>query len=99
MNERLSNEERAALISEHANGPLTPDAAEDLSIMTDLLSDPSMWAEPTAGLEEAVVHDAETAPSPASATAGGARPRHQPSRRRRSLALSAIAAAAAIAIA
>jgi anti-sigma-K factor RskA len=100
MNERLSDEERAALIAEHANEPRTPDAAEDLSILTDLLADPSTWAEPPSRLEEAVVHGAEGAPSPAPATAEETRP----TRRRRTLgrrtpALSAVAVAAAIAIA
>jgi hypothetical protein len=99
MNERLSDEERAALIAEHADGPLTPDAAEDVSIMTDLLADPSMWAEPASRLEEAVVQDAESAPSPAPARAAGARPGREPSRRRRTQALSAVAAAAAVAVA
>src|SRR5262249_47584245 len=84
---------------EHANGPLTPDAAEDLSIMTNLLADPSTWAEPTGRLEDAVAHGVESAPSPGPATAEDARPRRQPSRRRGTRALSGLAAAAAVAIA
>jgi hypothetical protein len=96
MNERLSDEERAALIADHASGPLAPDAAEDLAILTHLLADSSMWAEPTGRLEEAVVHGVESAPS--TATEGAARPRRQPSRRRRALFLFAIAAAAAVVI-
>ena len=99
MNEHPSNEERAALIAEHANGPLAPDAAEDLSIISDLLADPSTWAEPTGRLEEAVAHAVEAAPSPEAATAGDVRQRQQQPRRRRTSALSAVAAAAAIAVA
>jgi hypothetical protein len=101
MNERLSDEERAALIAEHADEPLTPDAADDLSIMIALLADSSMWAEPSGGLEDAVVQSAEAVelPAPVSGTEVGARSGQRPSDRRRALAVSIIAAAAVVAIA
>src|SRR5262249_49987424 len=99
MNERLSDEERAALIAEHGDAPLAADAADDLAIMTDLLADPSMWAEPPSRLEEAVAYAVDAEPATATAEAEGARARRQPSRRRRTVVLSAVAAAAAIVIA
>jgi anti-sigma-K factor RskA len=99
VNERLSEEERAALIAEHANEPIGSDAAEDLSILTDLLADPSTWAEPPDRLEEAVAHRVEAEPSQQAGPGGEPRTHQEPSRRRRTSALVAIAAAAAVAIA
>jgi hypothetical protein len=98
MNERLSDEERQALIAEHASGPLAPDAANDLSLLSDLLADPSTWAEPAGRLEEAVVHGVEAAPTPTTAEPERAAASHDPSRRRRTFAMSVIAAAAVVAI-
>jgi len=98
MNERLTNEEREALLAEHTNHALSADETQELAFMTGLLADPSTWAAPTDQLEDAVVQAVEAAPSPTAATPGRTRVRHEPSRRRRRLALSAIAAAAAVAI-
>jgi hypothetical protein len=98
MNERLSEEERAALIAEHANAPLAPDAAEDLSFMTDVLADPSTWAEPPGRLEDAVMSAVDAAPSSTTAGPGRARATREPLHRRRPFAVSAIASAAVVAI-
>jgi anti-sigma-K factor RskA len=98
MNEPLSNEERKALIAEHASEPLAPDAADDLSRLTDLLADASTWAEPTGRLEEAVVGGVETAPAPRTAERGRAGATRDPSHRRRTFATSVIAVAAVVAI-
>ena len=70
MNERLSDEERAALIAEHARAPLAPGAADDLASMTDLLADPALGAEPPGRLEESVMQSVQAAPLPATSEPG-----------------------------
>jgi len=63
MTDRLTNREREALIARDVRGPLPPDIAADIAILSRLLADPSTWAEPSAGLEDAVVR-AVTDPAP-----------------------------------
>lgn len=99
MNERLSKEERAALIAEHATAPLTPDEAEDLSLIADLLADPTSWAEPPAGLEETVMQVVEAAPASPTATTNRERTVAATRRRRRNITLAVVSAAAAVVIA
>lgn len=84
MNERSSHEEREALIA--GDRALTPEESAELSMFADLLANPSMWAEPSGGLEQEVIDSVEDA-SP--------RSRRHPWRR---LVLTAVAAAALIAL-
>jgi Anti-sigma-K factor rskA len=100
MTDRPTNDEREAMIAGDRAGALEPNEATELSLLADLLADPSTWAEPNAGLEDAVVRavaDAEPASTTAApSTASGARRRASPRRRR--LVLSVAAAAAAVAM-
>ena len=55
MTDRPTNKQREALIAnEHADA-LTEGEAADLALVADLLADESVWTEPRAALEEAVV--------------------------------------------
>jgi hypothetical protein len=83
MNDHPTDEERRALIAGDRTNP-SPDDAHDLAMLADLLADPSTWAEPKAGLEDAVVHAVENAPS-------------APRRHRHRVLVSVVAAAALVA--
>ena len=85
MNDRLTNEEREAA---------------ELALLAGRLGDPSAWAEPRAGLEDAVVQAVVNAPAPAdtAASASTAVPRRSRKPRRRRFTLSAVGVAAAVAI-
>jgi hypothetical protein len=89
-------EELEALIANARTEGLAPHEADELSLLAELLGDPSTWAEPTSGLEDSVVQAVLEAPSVAGpvATPG----RADRAARRPRLALSLVAAAAAIAI-
>jgi len=95
MNDRPTNDEREALIAAGRGGALGPDEAAEVPLLSDLLADPSTWAQPRADLEDAVVQAVATAERASVA-------RHEPraSRRtaahRRNVVLSALAAAAAV---
>ena len=99
MNGHPTDEEREALIAGEHAGALAPGEAGDLSLLADLLGDPSTWAEPTAPLEDAVVQAVEAAspvagaPSDVRAARREATPRH---RRVRWLAAPAAAAIASV---
>ena len=93
MNDQHGNEEREALIA--GERALQPDEAAELALLADLLADSSTWAEPSAGLEDAVLH-AVGAAEPAEAAAP-ARRQERKSRRWR-VGASIAAAAAAIVI-
>jgi anti-sigma factor RsiW len=102
MNGHPTNEEREALIAAEAAKSLAPGEADELSLLAGLLGDPSTWAEPGAGLEDAIVAAVEQAPAAAAresvpARADAAR-RESPSRRRRVGWLAAPAAAAIAAV-
>jgi hypothetical protein len=84
MNEHPTNEERETMILGDRAAALDDDEQADLAMVAALLADPSTWAEPNTGLEDAVVQAVATAPAPA-----------QPRSRRR-LLLSAVAAAAVL---
>jgi len=96
MTDRPTNDEREKLLADARGGALEPEEAAELSLLADVLGDSSTWAEPGAGLEDAVVRavaDAEpTTTTPQAPTA-----RSEPTRRRRRLLASALAAAAVIA--
>jgi hypothetical protein len=99
MNERLSKQEREALLAGEQAGALDPNAA-NRSLIADVLADPSTWVEPDAGLEGRVVDAvarAQEAPETVPTPIESAMHRRGASRWRR-LTLSAVAAAAAIAI-
>ncbi len=68
MTERPTDEERRKWIVGDRADSLDPDEAADLTRLTDLLADPSTWAEPSAGLEARIV-DAVVQATPASAPA------------------------------
>jgi hypothetical protein len=97
MTDRPTNEEREKLLADARGGALDPQEAAELELLADVLGDSSTWAEPSAGLEDAVVRavaDAErtTTTSPTPIARSEAR-----RRRRRVLASALTAAAAAIA--
>ena len=100
MNDRLTDEQREALITGDRAGSLAPDEVADVALLAILLSDPSTWAEPSASLEDGVVQAVKSAPPAAaegSVSASTNRARDATTRRRRIVA-SALSAAAAIAI-
>jgi Anti-sigma-K factor rskA len=93
-------QEREALIASARTEGLEPYEAEELSLLADLLGDPSTWAEPTSGLEDSVVQavlDAEPLVGSAGETSAMSG-RRATARRRPRIVLSLVAAAAAIAI-
>jgi len=102
MNGHPTNEEREALIAGEAAKSLAPGEADELSLLAGLLGDPSTWAEPATGLEDAIVAAVEQAPPvPAGESApsrANAPRRESPARRRRVGWLAAPAAAAIAAV-
>jgi Anti-sigma-K factor rskA, C-terminal len=96
MTDRPTNEEREKLIADARGGVLEPQEAGELSLLADVLADSSTWAEPGAGLEDAVVHavaDAEPAATPAPSPI-----ERSPTKRRRRVLASAVAALALFAV-
>lgn len=97
MAERRTNEEREGLIAGDRAGALEPDEAADLPLLAELLGDPSTWADPPVGLEDAVIHAVANAEPMAART-------NRPTRsatvaRQRRLILSAAAAAVVVVLA
>ncbi len=100
MTDDRTNDEREALIAGDRAQELEPDQAAELPLLANLLADPSTWADPSPGLEDAVVRAVAGAP-PAAAKPGpriASHSRRDAAPRRRRFVVSAIAAAAAIAI-
>ena len=99
MNDPSTNEHREALIANDHAGLQASEPAE-LALVAELLADESMWTEPRAGLEDAVVRaivdGAPHADTAASTSDRAARRAEKPHRRR--FTLSAVAVAAAVAI-
>ena len=98
MTDGLTNEEREALIA--GDRSFQPDEAREVGFMAELLGDPSTWAEPGAGLEDAVVL-AVAAADPESSTSAPpttTRARGAAGMRRRRIFLSAVAVAATLAV-
>jgi hypothetical protein len=62
MNDHPTDEQREALIAGGDAAALDADQRDELAMFADLLADPSTWAEPSAGLEDAVVRSVERAP-------------------------------------
>jgi anti-sigma-K factor RskA len=96
MTDRPTNEERERLIADARGGALDSREAAELPLLADVLADSSTWAEPGAGLEDAVVR-AVTDADPTTTTARPSVARRASTRRRRRLLVSALAAAAVIA--
>ena len=55
MTENANGHDREDLILGGHDGDLDPDEVADLPLLAELLGDPSLWAEPREGLEDAVV--------------------------------------------
>lgn len=100
MNERRTNEDREALLAGDRAGELEPDEAAELALLADVLADPSIWAEPSGALEDAVVQavvEAEPAPAlTAMPTTTTTRPERAHHWRRFALSAGGIAATIAI---
>ncbi len=97
MTDRPTNQEREKLIADARGGALEPQEAAELALLADVLADSSTWAEPSAGLEDAVVRAVADA-EPTTTTAGHPPRAVTARRRRRRVLVSAMAAAAVIAI-
>jgi hypothetical protein len=101
MSERPTKEEREALVAGDRAGALEPDEAAELALLAQLLADPSTWAEPDPGLEDAVLRAVAAAEPDQGAVPAAAGPRASRRQRKagdRRLVLPVLAAAAAIAI-
>jgi anti-sigma-K factor RskA len=105
MTDRRRHQDLEALIADARTEGLEPREAEELSLLAELLGDPSTWAEPTAGLEDSVLQavlDASPADehvdAPRIDETRAAREQRAGARRRPRLMLSLLAAAAAVAI-
>jgi anti-sigma-K factor RskA len=90
------NEEREKLLADARGGALDPQEADELSLLADVLGDSSTWAEPSAGLEDAVVRAVADA-EPTTTTSRTPTARSEARRQRRRVLASALAAAAVIA--
>ena len=93
MTDRLSNEEREALIAGHTPAARTPGESADISLLAELLAAPAIWADPSVDLEDAVVQGVAAAEPVASVT-----PLHAAPKRRRVSRWTVGAAAAAVAV-
>ncbi len=92
MTDRPNHEELDEALAQARGGALDPDAAAEVPLLADVLADPSTWAVPSAGLEDAVVRAVADA-EPTTTSWSEARNR-RPQRRRRRVLVSALAAAA-----
>jgi hypothetical protein len=95
MTDRPTNEEREKLLADARGGALDPQEATELELLADVLGDSSTWAEPSAGLEDAVVRAVADA-EPTTTTSRTSTARSQARRRRRRVLASVLAAAAVI---
>jgi hypothetical protein len=96
MTDRPTNEEREKLLADARGGALEPQEAAELELLADVLGDSSTWAEPRAGLEDAVVRAVADA-EPTATTSRTPTARGEATRRRRRVLASALVAAAVIA--
>ena len=96
MTDRPTNDEREKLLADAHGGELEPQEAAELDLLADVLGDSSTWAEPGAGLEDAVVRAVADA-EPTTTTPQAPTTRREPTRRRRRVLASALVAAAVIA--
>ena len=92
MTDRPNHEDLEDALAQARGGALDPDKAAEVPLLADALADPSTWAVPSAGLEDAVVRAvADAEPATTSWSETGSR---RPQRRRRRVLVSALAAAA-----
>jgi hypothetical protein len=98
MNDHLSKAEREALLADAHDGPLSGEDTDELSMFADLLADPTTWAEPRTGLEDAVVQAVVEAPADAVTPTATATRREKPARWRRA-AVPIVAVAAVLTLA
>jgi hypothetical protein len=96
MTDRPTNEEREKLLADARGGALEPQEAAELELLADVLGDSSTWAEPSGGLEVAVVRAVADA-EPTTTTSRTATARRTSRRRRQRVLASLLAAAAVIA--
>jgi Anti-sigma-K factor rskA len=96
MTDRPTNEEREKLLADARGGALDPQQAAELELLADVLGDSSTWAEPRAGLEDAVVRAVADA-EPTTTRSRTPTARSEARRRRRRVLASVLAAAAVIA--
>jgi hypothetical protein len=96
MTDRPTNEEREKLLADARGGALDPQEAAELELLAGVLGDSSTWAEPSAGLEDAVVRAVADA-EPSSTTSRTSSARSEARRRRRRVLASVLVAAAVIA--
>ena len=96
MADRPTNQEREELIVGDRAG-LDPDEAADLTLLAELLGDPSTWVEPPVALEDAVVH-AVAAAEPGAARVDRGK-RHTAVARQRRLIFAVAAAVAVVVVA
>ena len=102
MSDRLTDEERRALLAGDGADALEPDEAAELGFLADVLADPSMWAEPDLALEDKVMQAVANAPA-IDATSTTSQPipiaqRRGTVGRPRRIMLASLAAAASIAL-
>jgi hypothetical protein len=96
MTDRPKNEDLEHALAEASARGLGPREAAEVPLVAEILADSSTWAEPRAGLEDAVVRAVADA-EPATTSSPGPASRGPRSRRRRAL-VAALAAAAVIAL-
>jgi hypothetical protein len=100
MNGHPTNEDREALIAGERAGHLAPGEVGELSLLADLLGDPSTWAEPATGLEDTIVQAVgDAAPVAGNESVPSSATRRESTTRRRRVRWLAAPAAAAIAAA
>jgi hypothetical protein len=98
MNERLTADERRALLAGDGADPLTPDDAEGLDVLAAVLADPSTWAEPRPELEATVLAAVADAPRAAPRPSASGGPRRARQQRGRRVLTAAVGVAASVAL-
>ena len=95
MTDRPTNEEREKLLADARGGALEPREADELALLAEVLGHSSTWAEPSTGLEDAVVRAVADA-EPTTTTSSGTRPARSEARRGRRRVLASVLTAAAV---
>jgi hypothetical protein len=96
MTDRPTNEEREKLLADARGGALEPREADELALLAEVLGHSSTWAEPSTGLEDAVVRAVADA-EPTTTTPRTPAARSEARRGRRRVLASVLTAAAVIA--
>jgi anti-sigma-K factor RskA len=98
MSEHHDDEALRNLLAGDDAGSLAPDEAAELALLADLLGDQSTWAQPRAGLEDAIVNAVENAPAAVETPPASSRRHRGPAWRWRVGSAAAVAAIAVGAI-